>query len=156
MTNINYSNLVTTSRLAARDVLRSEKVSALLGYIRNVNAKISDLRLCIEQANHYLSLDEYEFNVKAQFNHPDLARLTEVIEAKRKKTAEQIEDLEKNIKDQEAKIAEYNTKIENWQTDVSKVDYDAMCALALSMIQERVGSEFNKGVYDEVVNTSNQ
>ena len=149
MTQINYVEFIKTAKNAARDVLRTEKVQALLGYISNVEQNIADVKARIERNNLELSREEYELRIATQFESPDLESKTKFVESQRTAYAERNVELEKEITEHEAKITEYKTKIENWHNGTSKVDADRMNEMAIKFVKEKVGTDFNMGLYEQ-------
>lgn len=147
MTSINYVEFIKAAKNAARDVLRTEKVNALLGFIANVNVKINNLKESLARAEKNLARSEYDFRIATHFESPDLADLTKSIEESRTSHAKYAENVAKEIADCEKKIEEYNTKIENWHNGTSKVDLDRMNEMAIKFVKDKVGSDFNAGAY---------
>lgn len=173
----NYQTLVKSARNAARDVLRSEKVSALIGYIRNQKAKITVIETTIERANERnaklitglekaIEVVKYETRIAEETNHPEFETIKEMndeklemlnsdLEAQKKVDAEQAERLQKELEaTTEAvneKVTEYEEKIEKWNTGESKVDYERMTSMAIDLVRQRVGASFTQGDYDAAV-----
>lgn len=175
MQTINYESFVKSARAAARDILRSRKVSALLGYIRTQKAKIKAVVKGREdlEKRHAETLAEsaktvertaYQLRLAEETNNPDLENIKGTYEETKKEhdafVAEQEVSNKRELEDYDArgkettkaaeeKIAEYHEKIENWQNGTSKVDFTEMVALAESMMQSRVVDAFNEGEYDD-------
>lgn len=147
MTSINYVELVTSAKTAARDVLRTEKVQALLGYISSVEANISNVKEGIEYATKQLARYEYDFRIAEHFESPDLEEQTKTINEQRESHVKFVEEAQKQIAEYETKVAGYNTKIENWHNGTSKVDAERMNDLAIKFVKDKVGSDFNAGLY---------
>jgi hypothetical protein len=153
MTTVNYKALIKSAKQAARDVLRTEKVNALLGYISNVEAKITQSNERVERAAKQLAREEYDLRIATEFEHPDLADITKNVEESRKRFAEYKSNEEKEVTALNEKIAEYNTKIENWHNGTSKVDLDRLNTMAEAMVREKVGVDFNMGLYTADANS---
>lgn len=149
MTSINYKALIKTAKAAARDVLRTEKVQALLGYIANVEAKIEHVKESIARADKDLARAEYNLRIATHFESPDLSDETKSTEDARERHAKFVESANKEIAEYTAKIEEYNTKIENWHNGTSKVDADRMNEMAIKFVKDKVGTDFNMGLYKE-------
>ena len=173
----NFKNLIKTARSASRDILRAEKVSALLGYIQNQEARLtqrSEDRKTLEEkaektlatATKVLARSEYTLRVAQDTSNPDL----EDIDKDTVKARETFETFKKNNKasitatlkehdeytvevkkEVDEKVAEYNGKIEAWNNGESKVSGDRMKSMALEMIKDRVGQSFVQGQYDDAV-----
>ena len=149
MSSINYKEVVTQARHAARDVLRTRKVNALLGYIRNVNAKIKSIKASVEQDAKILATQEYDLRIATEFENPNLESMQKSVAKTKERHEEFAEAQAKEVKACEDKNAEYEEKIENWNTGKSKVSYDEMCSIALGMVQTRIGETFSQGEYDD-------
>lgn len=170
----NYTAIITSARAAARDILRTEKVSALLGFIRNQKAKISSLKKSRESivtrfeksiAKSEATVERAAYNLKLaqDTNNPDVADFKtsyENAEARHndyvgEATVRHTRDLEDfdveaaiTTKAVEEKIAEYEAKIADWDNGKSKVDFAEMVSLANSLAAGRVKEAFNAGEYD--------
>lgn len=153
MTSINYVELNKSAKNAARDVLRTEKVQALIGYKTTVDAKIVDLNASVERAAKNLAREEYELRIATQFESPDLADITKRVEEARESHAKFVANVNKAIEEHNAKLAEYDAKIENWNNGTSKVDTDRMNEMALKFVKDKIGADFNMGLY-EAANTN--
>ncbi len=149
MTTVNYSALIKSAKNAARDVLRTEKVQALLGFIANVETKIAHVKESITRADKNLARSEYELRIATHFESPDLEDITKNTEDARASHAKFVESANKEIADHEAKIEEYKTKIENWHNGTSKVDADRMNEMAIKFVKDKVGTDFNMGIYED-------
>ena len=152
MPTINYVEIVTNAKRAARDYLRSEKVQALLGYIAGVEREISDSNRRVENAKHALAVQEYNFRIAEQFQNPDIEEIRSNLEKSREDLAKYVARESEFVAVREAKIAEYNTKIENWKNGTSKVDLERMNTMALAMVREKIGKDFNMGLYEAANN----
>lgn len=150
-TQINYIALIKSAKRAARDVLRTEKVEALLGYISSQEANIKNSEKRIEEINLDLERSEYELRIATQFASPDLEAITKRVENAREQAAKAVETCNESIAACKEKIAEYNTKIENWHNGTSKVDADRQASMALSFVQDKLGASFVRGEYDAAV-----
>ena len=171
----NFKTLSTSAKLAARDYLRAEKVTALTGYIATVEAKIEAIAKGREKITDYHKQEqEYEtkklarakhtFDVATSTENPDLdtlkknydemkERFSEFEKAAAVRNRRELEDYdtraELDKEAYEAKIAEYEEKIEAWETGKSKVDKQRMYTMALDIIKSRVSASFSQGDYDE-------
>lgn len=148
MTQVNYKAIVTSAKKAARDVLRAEKVEALVGWIAGMTNRIAELNASVEADAKILAMAEYDLRVATEFNHPRLEEITKRTEEVATRHAEFKASVAESIKECEAKIEEYNTKIENWNNGTSKVDKDRLTALALEMVKNKIGADFNMGLYE--------
>lgn len=174
MQNPNYTKLVKEARAAARDILRSEKVSALLGYLRNVEAKIKHIvngrtalednaKKTLEVAAHELAKAEHRLAVATSTSDPDVDKITKATEAARKSYADLEVSVAKNLKrsledyddsaaprtkELEEKVKEYTDKIAKWNSGESKVCYADMETIALRLIRDKVATDFNMNIYE--------
>jgi hypothetical protein len=153
MTQVNYVALIKSAKVASRDILRTEKVNALLGYISNVEAKITELKASVERNAKSLARSEYELRIATHFESPDLAEITKDVEGNRKDNADFVANVEKAIAEHNAKIAEYNDKIAKWHSGESKVDLERLNSLAEGMVREKIGTDFNMGLYKTAEST---
>ena len=170
----NYSDTVTSSRSAARDILRVEKVSDLHGFITNQKAKITDLETRreeivtrqnkeIEESEKEVARMVHMLSVAESTNDPDIEDVKEACEQEKTRHTDLLEEVEIPYKQEledfdagakivtkavDAKLAEYAERIENWNTGKSKVSRERMVALASKLAANRIGEAFNQGAYD--------
>jgi len=176
MQTINYESFVKKARAAARDILRTRKVSALLGYIRTQEAKIKKVikgrkeveerhAKAIERSEKTLERAAYQLRHAEETGNPDVASFkTAYDEAKAAHEAflaestvsntRELEDYDARgaevTKAAEEKVAEYREKIANWQNGTSKVDFEEMVSLAEALMEGRITDAWNEGEYDDV------
>lgn len=176
MQTINYKSVITSARAAARDILRTEKVSALLGYIRNQKAKIKQAKTrrdeivkrheeAVKAQEATVAQAAYNLKLATDTGNPEVetfqkaydkavARKDEFLAKAEISNARELEDYDaqaaETVKAAEEKIAEYEGKITAWQDGTSKVCFEDMVALANSLVRGRVTDAFNEGEYDDV------
>lgn len=179
---INYTSTLKAAKAAARDMIRTEKVSDLLGWIKGQNARVTKAEENIEQvlketnekleeAGMRLQRIAYTLKMATETGNPDLEDITE--DCKEKETfylaqidkitnesADYVTELNTELdiikKAVALKVAEYEEKIENWNTGKSKVDAERQTSIAVTITKARIEESFKRGDYDTVENTEDE
>jgi len=153
-----YAEVTKEAKLAARDILRAEKVSALLSFKKNLKVtfeadkkNIEEIMATVEKKQ---AVKEFEANA-IDAAHPlkeekmkEVAEMRKLVDEQNNERANHIKELEKNFAE---KTKEYNDKIEAWNTGKSLVSADALKTLTEKLVTRHFEEVFISGVYAKQV-----
>jgi len=172
MNNINLQNVIKKARVAAREILRAEKINQLLSNITGLEADIKTINERIvraiesmEKRNRDIAGMEYDLS-KLDTEDPRYVDKKERIERDIKEKKELFafvnKDEEKDIKESEEQIVtakelieKLNETITKWQNGENKVELERMTNIANTITAEWLAAEGKKGM-DEVASTESE
>lgn len=149
---LNYTLLVKQAKIAARDTLRAEKISKILTYISNTQKEIQYEEREIEKLKQNIELSKYELKIAQNFSHPLLEKLEKDHITIVNNISNRIKTHENRIELLTKEIESNNDEIKKWENGTNLVCINRLTELTEKFIQNRVGSEFNRGAYENAVN----
>lgn len=144
---MSYTETVKAAKLAARDVLRANKVERRLNKIRTLEIDVKHLDKQVAELNELSTVALVEADAMPD-NHPYKAREIEAANKTKERNDKRIEGINEQKAAVEKEITDLNTEIAEVESGESKVDYDEMRSLAQQFVSKAYENKFLDGEYD--------
>ena len=129
----NLKEVVAKFRLQAREQLRTERVSKIMGDMGYVQIDLNEINIAITHAELMLKVAEYE-KTKLDAAHPLIESLTKDINELIDYRQKEIKRLNESRENTEKKIAEMDKKIEETQDGTWKCGMDQLNEMTNEML----------------------